>query len=122
MSNEIVDVILETILDSINITEGRFTKITQPDDFVLSEEGVTLLDAISMRLQVIGEQIKKLEKAAPELIQAHPEIEWKQVMKLRDLISHHYDQIDNAIVYDICKNHLPKLKRAIQSMLRIDKT
>ncbi len=54
MSNEIVDVILGTILDSINISEGRFTKINQPDDFVLSEEGVTLLDAISMRLQVIG--------------------------------------------------------------------
>ena len=36
MSNEIVDVILGTILDSINISEGRFTKINQPDDFVLS--------------------------------------------------------------------------------------
>lgn len=118
MSDEIIDVIFETIIDSIEVSESRFTKIIHPDDFVLSEEGSILLDAIAMRLQVIGEQIKKMEKVSPELLQSQEEIEWKKIMKLRDLISHHYDQIDNAIVYDICKNHLPKLKRVIQSMLK----
>ena len=35
-------------------------------------------------------------------------------MKLRDIISHHYEHMDHEIVYDICKNHLPSLKKAVQ--------
>ncbi len=40
----------------------RFEAIKTPDDFVLSNEGVTLLDSISMRLQVVGELLKKIDK------------------------------------------------------------
>jgi len=118
MHSELVNQILEIINESIQMVENRFEEINDPENFVFSEDGVTLLDAISMRLQVIGEQIKKLEKIAPEVIKSRPEIQWKKIMKLRDLISHHYDQIDHEIVFDICENHLPKLKDVIQTVLR----
>jgi len=35
-------------------------------------------------------------------------------MKLRDIISHHYEHVDHEIIYDICMNHLPNLKNAVQ--------
>jgi hypothetical protein len=46
---------LDLMLESIELIEKRFSRIRLPEDFVLSLDGVTLLDAVSMRLQVIGE-------------------------------------------------------------------
>ncbi len=117
MSDEITLAILETIIDSICIVEERSAKVSQPEDFVSNANGVMILDSIAMRLQVIGEQVKKLENCDPNLTRMHPEIEWKKIMKLRDLISHHYDSVDHEIVFDICRNHIGPLKDAINTMI-----
>ena len=45
---------LDLMVESIKLAQSRFLKILKADDFVGSTEGVTLLDAISMRLQVRG--------------------------------------------------------------------
>ena len=55
MSNDEIMDNLELIVESIQLVEERFTRIRVPDDFILTSEGVTLLDAISMRLQVISQ-------------------------------------------------------------------
>lgn len=39
-------------------------------------------------------------------------------MKLRDIISHHYEHVDHEIIYDVCKNHLPILKNTLQLMYK----
>ena len=56
---------LDLIAESIHLVQERFSRILEADDFVVSTEGVTLLDAISMRLQVIGELVKKIHKIDP---------------------------------------------------------
>lgn len=60
MHNPILSDNLKIILESIDLIEERFSKINLADDFVTSSEGVLLLDAVSMRLQVIGETVKKI--------------------------------------------------------------
>ena len=72
--DEIID-ILDLIIESIHLVQERFSRIRVPDDFVLAREGVTLLDAISMRLQVIGESVKRIEKADLSLLQRYADIE-----------------------------------------------
>jgi hypothetical protein len=42
---------LDLMLESIELIEKRCSRIRLPEDFVLSIDGVTLLDAVSMRLQ-----------------------------------------------------------------------
>jgi uncharacterized protein with HEPN domain len=64
---EIVDY-LDLMLDSIALIEGRFATMHSPDEFVQSMDGMTLLDAISMRLQVIGESVRKIQKIAPLIL------------------------------------------------------
>jgi uncharacterized protein with HEPN domain len=54
--NEISDA-LDLIVESIGLIRQRFSSIGAPDDFVSTSEGITLLDAISMGLQVIGESV-----------------------------------------------------------------
>ncbi len=39
-------------------------------------------------------------------------------MRLRDIVSHHYEQVDNEIIFDICQNHLPMLRTTIQRMIQ----
>ena len=36
---------------------------------------------------------------------------------MRDIIAHHYFDIDAAIVFDVMKNNLPVIKIAIDKML-----
>jgi uncharacterized protein with HEPN domain len=107
---------LRGILDSIELITVRFSNIYQADDFVNSTDGSLLLDSICMRLQIIGELVKKTHKNNPEIFSAFPQIEWSNIMKLRDIISHHYDHVDYEVIYDICKNHIPPLKKAIQNI------
>ncbi|MDD5206758.1 MAG: DUF86 domain-containing protein [Desulfobacterales bacterium] len=112
---EIIDS-LELIVESIGLVQERFLNIGEPDDFVRTPEGVTLLDAIVMRLQVIGESVKQIQKTEPSFFLAYPEIEWEKISRFRDLVSHHYDHVDHEIVYDICKTHIPLLIKAVQRM------
>lgn len=105
------------ILQSLEMIKKRFDTIKTPDDFELSNEGVTLLDSISMRLQVVGELLKKIDKHDNTFLNQYPSIEWQQIMRLRDIISHHYDSIDNEIVFDICTNHITKLETVIREVL-----
>ena len=107
---------LDLMLESIELIEKRFSKIPLPEDFVLSLDGVTLLDAVSMRLQVIGESVRKIEKLDPSFLNNYSGIEWAQIARFRDLVSHHYTHVDHEIVFDICRVHIPRLKDTLQKM------
>lgn len=107
---------LDLMLESIELIESRFLKIGLPDEFVQSSNGVTYLDAISMRLQVIGESVRKIQKIEPSFLKQYPEVEWDKIARFRDLVSHHYSQIDHEIVFDICKVYIPELKAALRKI------
>jgi uncharacterized protein with HEPN domain len=107
---------LELMLHSIELIESRFQKIRQSGEFVESSDGITILDAISMRLQVIGETVRKIQKVDQSFLSRYTEIEWDKIARFRDLVSHHYDQIDHEIVFDICKVHIPKLKSTVEGI------
>lgn len=51
----------KSILESTQIIQERFNTIQTAEDLVASPEGVTILDSIAMRLQIIGEIIKSID-------------------------------------------------------------
>ena len=113
--DEILD-ILDLMIEAISLVEVRFAKIGESEDFVSTPDGVTLLDAISMRLQVIGESVKRIQKMDLSLLHHYAEVEWDKIARFRDLVSHHYEHVDHEIVYDICQNHIQKLRDVIEKM------
>jgi len=113
---ELLD-ILATIKESIRLVQDRFDHIEKPEDFCTSSEGTTLLDAIAMRLQVIGESVKQTQKLDAAFLDTYREIQWDKIARFRDLVSHHYENVDHEIVYDICKNHIPQLTIVVLKML-----
>jgi uncharacterized protein with HEPN domain len=118
MSEDEIVEILELVLESVRLVQSRFTGIDESKDFVLTSNGITLLDAISMRLQVIGELVKRMQKKNLAFLNCYPDIEWEKIARFRDLVFHHYENVDHEIVYDICRNHIPRLGTAIEKMIK----
>lgn len=108
---------LEAILDHINIYNKRFSEIHNPTDFISTDYGKTLLDAIVTRLQAIGENLKNTSRKNNLLQTNYPEMEWDKIIRFRDFISHHYEMLDYEIVFEICEDYLPKLEAVIKEEL-----
>ncbi|MCW7494875.1 DUF86 domain-containing protein [Leptospira sp. 2 VSF19] len=117
MSEEIYER-FEFILESIVIIENRFLKIKYPDDLINSQDGITILDSIAMRLQAIGDNLKSVTKLDSKFLNNYPNTDWEKIMKMRDVISHHYEGLDHEIIYNICKNKIPELKLTIELILK----
>ena len=99
------NVIIETIAkieNSMNSIEKR--------EFLENSE---LQDATLMRLQVIGECIKKIP---PEIKKNAKEIKWKKFERLRNIISHKYASVDYNIIWSFIENNLEELKLGIMSL------
>ena len=106
--------ILKKINEAIDKVLYRTRHISCADDFLLSPEGLEKLDAACMVIEAIGESIKNLDKVTSgRLLVTYPKIEWKQVMGARDVIAHHYFDIDAYEIYNIINNDLATLKEAI---------
>ncbi len=106
--------ILEDILSAIEKVEERTKDINTIDDFLCSSSGMVLLDAICMLLIAIGESLKNLDKTTNGvLLPTYPSIPWKNVKGLRDIIAHHYFDVDASQILWIVKNEISPLKKAI---------
>ena len=75
MSKDVIIDIIDLIIESIHLVQERFSRIRVPDDSILAPEGITLLDAISMRLLVIGESVKRIEKTDLSLLQRRRKVQ-----------------------------------------------
>ena len=110
--------ILEQIRDAIQTIQRRFEPIRSADDFTNSEAGVEKLDAICMQLIAIGESLKNLDKITDSsLLPRYPDIDQKKIKGMRDIISHHYFDVDADVIFDVCENHIGKLGETIKAMI-----
>ena len=109
LKEEILDK-LEQIEESIAIIQQRIKGYQTVDDCLMSMLGMTVLDACILRIQVIGETIKSIDdKTKGNLFSLYPEIPWKKIIGLRNIISHEYANIDYDIIWSVISQHLPAL-------------
>jgi uncharacterized protein with HEPN domain len=102
------------ILESLRLINRRFNDINSSDDFLDSDEGLDKLDAISMRLQSIGEALKNLDKRQKELLlQVADKEYWSKIIRTREILTHHYIDIDAETIYMICDEKLEELEQKI---------
>lgn len=109
---------LEDIKFSIELIRKRSKNINTSDDFLKNDDGLEKLDSISMRLVAIGEGFKNIDKITENrLLFDYPDIPWKQVKGIRDVLSHHYFDLDSEVIFEICQNELDKLFEATISII-----
>lgn len=66
-------------------------------------------------MEVIGEAAKH---PPPDLCQRYPAVPWKLVAGMRDRVSHGYDGIDYATLWDRVHDDLPGLLATVEQMLQ----
>jgi uncharacterized protein with HEPN domain len=98
---------LEDIIYSIELINKRFKDIKVSDDFLKDDKGLEKLDGISMRLIAIGEGFKNIDKLSDrKILVNYSKIPWKEVKGIRDILSHHYFDLNSETIFDICKNDI----------------
>ena len=96
----------------------RVSSISSADDFLNSDHGLDMLDAIAMMLIAIGENLKKIDyETGGELLRSYPSVDWKGAKGLRDILSHQYFDINATQVFTICKRDIPPLVEVVKVMI-----
>jgi len=80
------------------------------EEFKFDDE---LIDATAMRLQIIGESIKKLGR----LKEKYKEIDWEKYLQTRNIISHAYFAVNLEILWSVIIKAIPLLKKQIKEIV-----
>ena len=99
------------ILEVIEKIENSVVKLNKKEFL----KNLEIQDATLMRLQVIGENIKKIPL---ELKKKDKKTKWKKFEKLRNIISHKYNIVNYNLIWSFIETNLEELKNAV---LRIKK-
>ena len=111
---------IENIEQSLNDILEWTENICSVDDFLTSSSGMILLNAVCMKLFTVGEELKSIDKQTDkQLLILYPSINWKEVMKMRDIIAHHYFEIDIEVVFSTLQHDIPPLLQIIKQ-IKID--
>lgn len=114
---ELVCDIISVIEDVLILLCRRTEHISSADDFLCSDGGMILLDSICMKLVAVGESVKNIDKVTnKQLLCQYQTINWKDVMGMRDIIVHHYFDIDAEQIYKTIKEDLPPLLKVLHEM------
>jgi len=96
----------------------RTLLINTAEDFATTPTGMDMLDVATIRLMAVGEEIKKIEKRTKgQLLVQYPNIDWKNIIDLRNFIAHEYFQVDANVIFDTIQNKLQPLLTTIQQII-----
>jgi uncharacterized protein with HEPN domain len=104
----------------IDITQAaqRILRFTQGSSRAALETNEEKLSAILYQITIIGEATKRLSQ---DFRTQYPAIPWKQMAGMRDIVTHHYDEVDPDVVWEIIQTDLPQLLSQIEPLLSTEK-
>ncbi|MBI4127198.1 DUF86 domain-containing protein [Candidatus Peregrinibacteria bacterium] len=106
------NILLEHILESISYIQD-FIVDSNYEDFC---ENVEKQDAVQRRFEIIGEAVKNLPD---ELKNTHPEIPWRSIASMRDMLIHEYFEVSLKQVWISATEDIKVLKKAVIKLLEI---
>lgn len=71
-------------------------------------------DAVIRNIEIIGEATKQV---SPGLRSQHPEIPWKEMAGMRDVLIHDYMGVDLQIVWNVVARNLAEIKEHLRGLL-----
>ena len=115
----------QALIDMLRFVESQTAfiikttvRISNYQDFLNSDDGMVLFNSTCMCLQTIGETIRQVDDRTHGCLFSHyPEIPWRQIIGMRNIISHEYLSIDPELIYDITSKELPPLLASLHQIL-----
>ena len=101
------------LIDMIDAAQ-RIVDSLQDQSLEMFLEDMDKRDAVTYRLQIIGEAAYKL---SDQLKKAHPSLEWLKIQGLRHKIVHDYYALDDRTIYNIGRNYVPALMTRLTEIL-----
>ena len=115
------EIILNLLENMVTATEKilhRNRNITSVDDYLKDDNSLMLLDSLCMQLIAIGEAVKKIDKETNRtLLKNYPQIPWREVAGMRDILSHHYFDLNAEVVFEVTTEHIAKLQRVLKEII-----
>ena len=82
-----------------------------------NEESQVLLDSICMQLIALGEAVKQIDKLiGRSLFEKYPEVSWRSIAGMRDILSHHYFDMNAETVYGVCEEEVDRLLLTLEKI------
>ncbi len=98
------------IRDAIEKIESYISDVNY-EQFVAND---MMVDAVLRELAVIGEATNNL---SDDFRRTHPKIPFRDIIDMRNILIHNYTGVNYTIVWDTCKEDLPKVKKLIDDLL-----
>lgn len=105
---------LEDMLQSMERIEEYLGDL----DFRKFKMNYLVVDAIIRNFEIIGEASKNIPN---DIQENYPEIPWKKMYGLRNLITHEYFGIDYEMIWEIAKNNLPQNRTDLSKIIDKEK-
>ena len=115
---EIVLNLLENMIESTQKILHRNRDIKSIDDYLKDDSSMMLLDSLCMQLIAIGEAVKKIDKETnKKLFKAYSQIPWREVAGMRDILSHHYFDLNAEVVFEVTTEHIADLQKVLEQIV-----
>ena len=109
---------LQQIKESIKLINEWCRPYATENDFLISPTGMAMLDASILRLQIIGEAVRAIDEMTQgELLADYKAIPWRNIIGLRNIISHDYANVNYTMIVKIIKNNLISLDNAVSQII-----
>lgn len=70
--------------------------------------------AVERKLGILGEAARRVSSRFRE---EHPEIPWRQIVSLRNIISREYDKVNYTLIYRIAREQIPELITLLEPLI-----
>ncbi len=92
----------------------RYTRGLDRDQFIHNE---VIFDAVVRNLGILGEAARQV---SPGLRRRYPQIPWRKIVGLRNVVTHLYFGLDEDILWDIIQHSVPALLAQLRQMLEAE--
>jgi uncharacterized protein with HEPN domain len=105
------------LLDALNACRAIESFVANRT-FAEYEQNQMLRSAVERQFEIIGEALGQAENEEPEMLTRIPDL--RRIVGMRNRIIHGYDSVDDELLWQTIKTHIPPLAQRLPELLESD--